>query len=328
MTTKNSNDDGNKDNKNKNRNRKNSSKKEIAKANYNSLTQIGTQTGLNDISISLRTGLLFDTQRQRQRKPKTFEGLTGVFNGFVIVVSRKENTILHQRIFEAALELGEIEFRQVQNVTAAVLKIRNLYELKKLAGINTDTADTEIINILEEISDIKMVILGENKEEKGKLPFHLLGNVVSKVNKKTNEAKSLDIILDLGFIYALKTLFTILKIDKKTLRYIHEHAKSAYVEKLIKFFATQQKPVTFTQNGFWGLLKAVCDFPVVKGETVEYRIDKLSFESKRKIIAKIAKETALLSEFGIEFDRKNLKLTFNPANNIYKNIVKIRYSSI
>jgi hypothetical protein len=312
----------------KDKKRKGKSKKEIAKASYNSLTQIGTQTGLNDISISLRTGLLFDTQRQRQRKPRDFDNLIGVFNGFIVAVYRKENTILHQRVFEAALELGEIEFRQVQNVTAAILKIRNLYELKKLAGINTDTSDTEIINILEEISDIKMVILGENEEEKSKLPFHLLGNVVSKVNKKTNEAKSLEIVLDLGFIYAIKTLFTILKIDRETLQYIHRNAKSAYVEKLIKFFATQQKPTTFTGNGFWGLLKAVCDFPVVKCETVEYRIDKLSLERKRKIIAKIARETALLSEFGIEFDRKNLKITFNPANNIHKNIVKIRYSSI
>jgi hypothetical protein len=326
MTTTNSNDGGNKDKKNKNGNKKNSSKKEIAKASYNSLIQLGTQTGLNDISISLRTGLLFDTQKQRQRKPEYYENIVSFFGNFFVFVSRQENTIQYQRIFESILTIGKIQIKE----KSAILEIENMYQLKKLAGLSIHTSDAEIIRIAEEISKINVKIIAENEEEKNAMTFRLLGNVISKIDKTTNKSKSFKIILDPGFIYAIETVFTIIRIDEKTLKYIHQHVKSPYVEKLIKLFLTQEKPAVFKQNNFWSLLKTSCDFllPSQDMQTNEYNIDKLSERQKRRIVAEIETECDLLSKFGIEFNRKEQQITYNPQKNTYKNTVKIRYSSI
>ena len=303
------------------------SKKEIARVEIQQkLAHIGG--GFNDLGVALRNGAFFDTQRQRQRKPKRYE--IKIFDeNFGIIIKRDENTILHQRVFEATLELGK-------PIDDEKLIIENMYQLKKLSGINTDMSDNEIIKMLTEILTTTIELYKKN-ESTGKFElysaFHLIGNIVPIDNHnpttKANSPKQLEIRLDKEFKKAVNSL-TKVKIDRNLLQYIHQNIKSAYIDRIVKFFLTQQRNQSFEKAGFWALIKMISDFPITNKnkQTVEYKIDNLTDRHKRRILAEIEKESDKMKEFGIEFNRKEQKISFIFANNIHKNKVIIAYPSL
>jgi len=303
------------------------SKKEIAKVEIQQkLTHIGG--GFNDLGIALRNGAFFDTQRKRQRKPKRYD--IKIFDeNFGIVIKRDENTILHQRVFESTLELGKSR-------DDGKLIIENMYQLKKLSGINTDTSDNEIIKILTEILNTTVELYKKNEiTQKYELysAFHLIGNIVPIDNHdsttKANSPKQLEIRLDEEFKKAVNSLIKV-KIDRNLLQYIHQNIKSAYTDRIVKFFLTQQRNLTYEKAGFWSLIKMISDFPIVdkNQQTTKYKTDNLTNRHKRRILAEIEKESDKMKEFGIEFDRKEQKISFNFANNIHKNKVIMAYPSL
>jgi len=304
------------------------SKKEIAKVEIQQkLSPIGG--GFNNLMTILRTGAFFDTQRQRKGKPKRFEvGITD--ENFGIIVKRNENTILHQHVFEAVLELGKQK-------NDGILIIENLYQLKKLAGISIHTSYNDIIKMLTEILDTTVELYKKNETtQKYELysAFHLIGNITPVVNNdntttKANSPKMLEIELDKKFEKAINSL-TKVKISRKLLQYINSNIKSAYTERIIKFFLTQQRNQSFEKEGFWSLIKMISDFPLVdkNQQTTKLKIDNLSDRHKRRILAEIEKESDKMKEFGIKFIRKEQKISFNFANNIHKNNIIIAYPSL
>jgi len=301
---------------------KKASKKEIAKTEINQkLAKFSG--GFNDLGTFIRLGAWFDAQKQRRRKPKRYK-IKIVDENFGIIIKRDENTIQHQRVFEALMEIGELK-------PDGVLVIKNLYEVKKLAGINTDTSDIEIVNIIKEIADVSVELLQESEDQKytSYLTFHLLGNITGIIDNTTNRSKSLMIVLDKGFIKAVQ-YFIKVKIDRKLMQYIHNNVQSAYTEKLIKFFLTQQKNLVFKKTAFWSLIKIIADFPIPNRDKqiLEYKTDKVTDRYKRMILAEIDKEADLLKEFGIEFERKEQKITFNYENNTHRKGIIIAYPNV
>jgi len=284
--------------------------------------------GFNDFIFSIRTGMLFDAQKQTKLKPQHYNNIVNYYNNnkLVIFVERNENTVIHERVFEAVMELGELK----NNNGKDTLIINNLYQLKKLAGINVKKRDSDILKIIDDISKIHVRI--DKVSDDGKrvffLTFRFLGSVIGIIEKPDEKAKGLEIALDARFVDAIKHLSKI-KMDRETMYYINTHVKSAYTERIIKHFIIQQKPQTFKGNGFWGLLMTICDIPMLnKNDEVEYKIEKLSRKQKWIITNEIAVESQLLAQFGIKFDKKNLKLEYNPAENMHKYAVLIGYSEV
>jgi len=302
------------------------SKKEIAKVEIQQkLAHVGG--GFNDLGVALRNGAFFDTQRKRQRKPRRYD-IKMFDENFGIVIKRDENTILHQRVFEATLELGKSR-------DDGKLIIENMYQLKKFSGINTDTSDNEIIKMLTEILNTTVELYKKNETtQKYELysAFHLIGNIIpvhvdnDDTTTKANSPKILEIKLDEEFKKAVNSLIKV-KIDRNLLKYIHQNIKSAYADRLVKFFLTQQRNLTYKGAGFWSLIKMISDFPAIDKNQQNSKIDNLSDRHKRRILAEIEKESDKMKEFGIEFIRKEHKIFFNFANNTHKNKVIMAYPS-
>jgi len=295
----------------------------------------------NELMLFLRSSIVFDTQKRSKSKENKYENIPLVFDKkrFVAYVTRTENSIIHQRIFEAVMRLGRIYDRidyleELEDIVKSkILIIDNLYELKKLAGLNPQTSDRYVIKIIEDIAKIFINIekVGKDGKKTEYLQFNLLGNVISIIEDK--KAYGVAIRLNVEFVKAVFKL-TKVDIDTEVLRYIHTHAKSAYVEKIIKFFLTQQSKSYFKEDNFWSLIKQIADIPQrfdkEKQKIIYKRLDNVSEQMKRQILADIQKEASLLKEFGITFDRKQLLLAYDPKSSKYykSNIVKIGYPEI
>jgi len=294
----------------------------------------------NELMLFLRSSIVFDTQKRSKSKENKYEKIPLVFDKkrFIAYVTRAENSIIHQRIFEAVMRLGKIYDRidyleELGEVKNKILIVENLYELKRLAGLNPRTSDRYVIKFIEDIAKIFINIQKVSKDGKRMeyLQFNLLGNVISIIEDK--KAFGVAIRLNVEF---LKAVFKLAKVDIDTevLRYIHTHVKSAYVEKIIKFFLTQQTKSYFKEDNFWNLIKQITDIPKgfdkEKQKIIYKKLDNISEKSKRQILADIQKELEILKEFGITFDRKQLLLAYDPKSSKYykSNIVKIGYPEI
>jgi|GEM_PF-3047750 len=305
------------------------SKKENMKVKINEdLSKIGG--GFNDFVISIRTGMFFDTQKQTRLKPQHYHKITNYYNKhkIVIIVDRDENSIIHQRVFEVLLTLGELK---VNESGQKFLEVSNMYQLKKLAGLNVKKSDSDVIEIIEQISDIKVKInkISDDGKRTDFLRFQMLGNTRGTIENLTGRAKGFRIRLDDDFVDAIQYLNKI-KIDKDKLQYIHQRVKSPFTERIIKHFMIQQVSQEFKGNGFWNLLSTICDIPyaVIEKQRIEFRLKNLSRMRKWQIVNEIASESQLMAEFGIKFDKKNLKLEYNSIENTHKNAVMIGYSEV
>jgi hypothetical protein len=274
----------------------------------------------NDIGFSIRTGVLFDVQRRRKSKKHAvyYDNIIGASKNFIIEVRRLENTIIHQRVFESILELGKEKAN-------GNLLIDNLYQLKKLSGINTDTSNQVIVDIIEDIKTIHIKISSVNGSTQSEpINFGLIKKIVKITENEIKNVKSMEIILDPDFMSLINSL-TKIKFDKELMEYIHTKVKSAYCEKLIKYFLTQQKP---SKWDIWDLLQLIIDFAMSNIDNVKLDLNKINDRKKRRILEEIQKESKLLEEFGIIFNRKSQKIEFNPSLNQHKNKVLINYSTL
>lgn len=274
---------------------------------------------LNDIIISIRTGILFDAQRQRRVNPKYLKDILAKTKNYVLKVSRLENTIMHQRVFEAILELGKI------NENGEQIIIDNIYELKKLAGMNVFTSDQEVVNIIKDLMTVIVEVIKYDETADKYIPFaifHIIGKTYGLIENQNQKIKGLMVEVDKDFLKLTNSLTTV-KINKELLSYIHTKVKSAYVEKLIKYFITQNKGSSWD---IWTLLKNITDYTTMKKD--EYKLDELSQRHKRRILEQIEKESDTLKEFGIFFSKKENKIYFYPEKSQHKKQVFISYSDV
>jgi len=308
--------------KNNNQNNQHNSKKNVKTKSSVPKLSIGSidpVKKLNDIIISIRTGILFDTQRQRRVNPKYLQDILAKTKNYVLKVSRLENTIMHQRVFEAILELGKLSENGEQII------IDNIYELKKLAGMNVFTSDQEIISIIKDLMTVVVEVIKYDETTDKYTPFaifHIIGKTYGLIEKQNQKIKGLMVEVDKDFSKLTNSLTTV-KINKELLSYIHTKVKSAYVEKLIKYFITQNKSSSWD---VWTLLKNIADYITMKKD--EYKLDEVSQRYKRMILEQIEQESDTLKEFGIFFSKKENKIYFYPEKSQHKKQVFISYSDV
>lgn len=286
---------------------------------------------MNDFLMVLRSGIFFDPVKKRKDQPKYLENLGIKINGknnivYIVKASRLENTIIHQRLFESILELGEFTDENT-------LVIDNMYKLKQLAGINPTTNDQLIIRLLKEIM-ATVVDVNKYKNDSGdedgwieekRVIFHLLDKayIDSEYNQKTNQRKinTLVVKFDGEFINATK-VFNTVKIHRNVLEYIHNNIDNPYTEKIIKYCITQNKPF---KEEIWKLLNRIADYK--KEESEVYRLKRFSVltqRHKRRILASILQDNPKLNEFGINLKKTTdgqTMLSYNPEQSQYKNSV-------
>jgi hypothetical protein len=307
------------------------SKKEIAKKKFSEiLNDITNKFNFTDLALFLRSGQIFDTQKRiRSRKIQYYKIPLAFEKKYAIFVTRGETSIIHQRVFEALMTFGKI----VDTEKGKVLEIDNLYQIKKFAGLNVKKDDSTVLEIIKDIArifiEIKKIGEIENKELIGSRQFNLLGDTDDIVEKKSGRAKGVIITLNQKFLEAVKQL-TKIKIDKDVLEHIHAKVKSAYSEKIIKYFITQQTKSVFEKENFWNLIKMIADIPEFdyKENKIFYSLDKVSERYRRRILSEIESDTKLLQEFGIKFNREQLKISFDPSESQHKNVVMIGYPVI
>jgi hypothetical protein len=131
----------------------------------------------------------------------------------------------------------------------------------------------------------------------------------------------------------LLTALTKTRIDANTLKYVHQYAKTAVVEKIIKFFLPLHSEMFFKNDDFLMLLGQISDIPIFNKKTKENVYNKFDDESgqyRNEILANIDTESELLKEFGIEFNKKQLSISYNPTKSkFYKsNILPIDYLNL
>lgn len=291
---------------------------------------------MNDFLMILRSGVFFDAFKQRGKKPKYLENVMMKVesrNGmlYLVEVSRLENTITHQRLFESILELGKLQ-------NGNQLVIESMYELKKLAGINTDTSDQEIHKLLKEITAITVSItryLPNNNSEDGwhkeeVVVFHLFSNLFidGERNPKQNKRRinSLIVEFDSQFLNATNKLNTV-KIKKEILEYIHNNVENPYAEKIIKYCITQNKPF---KEEIWKLFSKVADYGIVNEDRfISKRNSTLSKRTKQYIVQNIFNHKEQLNTFGINIERttdNQTIISYNPDESQYKNAVMLCFN--
>jgi len=302
-------------------------KKETAKKKFSELlSSTIDKFNFTDFILCLRSGQIFDTQERIKSREKQYYMIPLAFEkAYAIFVTRAENSIVHQRVFEALMEFGKITENE------QFLEIENLYKIKKFAGLNTKKDDTIVLAIIKDIARIFIEIqkVSENGKLTAFLQFNLLGDVEGIIENDTKKAKGVKIELNKNFIKAVKKLPKV-KIDSEILEYIHKNVKSPHSERIIKYFLTQSTKSKFEKANMWSLIKKICDIPIKIKENGEiiYRLDEMSDRYHRKILAKIEEDLEILKKFGINFDRKEQIISFDPAESQYKNIVKISYQAI
>lgn len=290
---------------------------------------------MNDFLMILRSGAFFDAFKQRKGKPKYLENVMMKVesrNGmlYLVEVSRVENTIVHQRLFESVLELGKLQ-------NGNQLVIDNIYELKKLAGINPYTSDQEIHRLLKEITGITVAItryFPDNSEDEWQkeevVVFHLFSNLYidGERNPKQNKRKinTLIVEFDSQFLKATNRLNTA-KIKREVLEYIHYNIENPYAEKIVKYCITQNKPF---KEETWKLLSKIADYGVVEEDRfVSKRNTTLSERTKRHIIQNIFYHKDSLIVFGISLEKtpdRQTIVSYNPELSQYKNAVMLCFN--
>jgi len=297
---------------------------------------------INNIAFSelvlLFTGSkMFDMQKNIKSRDYEIESMS-FFNEkqFIVSVSRTENTINHHRVFDT-LQLYKVHNTTKKTIlgikTGMALEIDNMHEFKEIAGLD-DYTDKQVIDMIEDIAQIHINIkkIDKDKKQTEFLSFHLLGNVDGRIKIATQECISLTIWLDSLFLDIL-TRLTKTKIDVDTLKYIHKNAKNAVVEKIIKFFLPLHSELFFKDDDFLKLIRQISDIPIFNKKTKENVYNKFDNESgqyRNEILANIDTESELLKEFGIEFNKKQLSISYNPTKSkFYKsNILPIDYLNL
>jgi len=256
------------------------------------------------------------------------------FNDFIVSISRTENTIYHQRVFDVLLQTckphNTTKETVVGIITGLALEINDMHEFKKTAGLE-DYTDEQVADIVEDIAQIHIDItkIDKNKKQTNFMSFHLLGDTSGKFDTKTQKCIDLTVWLDSIFFYLL-TALTKTRTDADTLKYIHQNAKTAVVEKIIKFFLPLHSEFVFKDDDFLNLVKQISDIPVFNKKTKENiypKFDDKSGQYRNEMLKNIDAESDLLKEFGIEFDKKQLSISYNPTKSkFYKsNILPVDY---
>jgi len=280
----------------------------------------------SELVLLFTSSKMFDIQRDIKSRNYEIESKS-FFNNFIVSISRTENTIYHQRVFDTLLQTckphNTTKKTVVGIITGLALEINDMYEFKKTAGLE-DYTDEQVADIVKDITQIYIVItkIDKNKKQTNFMSFHLLGDTSGKFDTTTQKYIDLTIWLDSIFFYLL-TALTKTRTDADTLKYIHQNAKTAVVEKIIKFFLPLHSEFVFKDDDFLNLVKQISDIPTFNKKTKENvynKFDDKSGQYRNEILANIDAESELLKEFGIEFNKKQLSISYDPMKSkFYKN---------
>ena len=286
----------------------------------------------SELVLLFTSSQMFDMQKDIKNKNRRIES-TSFFNDFVVSISRIENTIYHKRAFDTLLQTCKPHDTTIETIlgikNGMALEINDMHEFKKIAGLEKHT-DEQVADMIEDIvrTNIDIRKIDKNKKQTNFLFFNL-ASTSSKIDIETRKYIDFTFWLDDIFLDIL-TALTKTRIDANTLKYVHQYAKTAVVERIIKFFLPLHSEMIFKNDDFLMLLRQISDIPIFNKKTKENVYNKFDDESgqyRNEILANIDTELELLKEFGIEFNKKQLLISYNPMKSkFYKsNILSVDY---